>query len=313
MRRSRRISEKRLAWNAGLGSLGVALALGLLVPAGAATLHLRNGSLAIECHWDTDDGVIVTRGGTALRVPRGEIDRIEDASSAASCPAIAPAPTMTLGEPPVPPQTGSVARGAPIAAPSSVPVLPVEAGLTSAQRQALAEVREFAGAFASAYHLPATIEVSVMKLGSTNLDSLANVGVVYSLGKLLVDPGLLEAPTRDVLIAKVLALQLAPRVHAADSLADYQRQRRHQSFEANAKAVEVLVQIKGWTERTALQRVHAWLLGLNVRGVPPREGQPTPCEQIVDLLARFPDQKDWMAGASCSPTPAGGVSAPART
>src|SRR5262249_47495380 len=144
-----------------------------------------------------------------------------------------------------------------------------------------------------------------MRLGSTNLTSLANVGVVYSLGTLRVDPQLLESPSRDALIAKVLALQVAPRIAAVESLEDYERQRRQQTLDANAKAVAILVRVKGWSEPRALQSVHAWLVGLNMRGTPPRDGQPTPCEQIVDLLARFPDQQDWTAGLSCGPGPQG--------
>jgi hypothetical protein len=73
------------------------------------------------------------------------------------------------------------------------------------------------------------------------------------------------------------------------------------------------VHIKGWSEHTALERVHAWLVALNRQHAQLREGQPTPCEQIIDLLARFPEQKEWTTNASCGSGPGGPVSPTGRT
>ena len=286
-----------------LGFLVMALLFGPFARAEGATLHLRNGMLAIECHWAAEDDVIVTRGGVAIRVPRDEVVRIEEAPPTDPCPAAAPPPTMTLGAPAAP---ASPPATPPRSVPAPLPDMPLsaaEASLTAAQRRALADIRQLAQGFVGEYKPPGTVEVVVMSLASTNLASLANVAVSYSLGRLHVDPRLLGAPTQDPLIAKVLALQLAPRIRSFDSLDDYQRQQRQQSFEANAKAVEILVRVKGVTEREAVQSVHMWLLALHVRGVTPPSSQPTACEQILDLLARFPEHRQSTGGLSCGPPP----------
>lgn len=295
-----------------LALFGMALLFDPFARAEGATLHLRSGMLAIECHWTAEDAVIVTRGGVAIRVPRDEVVRIEEAPPTEPCPAAAPSPTMTLGAPPPVVPQATTPRG-PLAPPPDVPLPAAEASLTAAQRRSLADVRQMVNGFISEYKPPLTVEVVVMPLASTNLASLANVGVSYSLGRLHVDPRLLDAPTPDPIIAKVLALQLAPRIRSYTSLDDYQRQQRQQSFEANAKAVEILVRVKGWTERAAVHNVQAWLLALHMRGITPQSGQPTPCEQILDLLARFPEHRQGSGEPSCGPPPRAPGSAPARS
>jgi hypothetical protein len=301
------------AAGASLGLLGIALSLGPLVRTEAATLHLRSGALAIDCHWTGGDGVIVTRGGVAIRVPRAEVVRIDDAPPPEPCPAAAPEPTTTLGEPPAPASPRVTAPSTPAAPAPQIPASPAEASLTPVQRQALADIRQFVNGFVIDYRLPTTIEVGVMALGSTKLTSLANVGVSHSLGRLLVDPGLLGAPIQDALIAKVLALQYGRRTLTATSLEDYERQRRQENFEANAKAVEILVRVKGWPERAALHSVHVWLLALHRGGRPPSSGQPSACDQIVELHARFPEHREWTAELSCTPPPRAPGTAPARS
>jgi len=126
-------------------------------------------------------------------------------------------------------------------------------------------------------------------------------------------PGLLGAPIQDALIAKVLALQYGRRTLTATSLEDYERQRRQENFEANAKAVEILVRVKGWPERAALHSVHVWLLALHRGGRPPSSGQPSACDQIVELQARFPEHREWTAELSCTPPPRAPRTAPARS
>jgi hypothetical protein len=291
----------------------MALPLGPFAPAEGATLHLRTGTLTIECHWTGADAVIVTRGGAAIRVPREEVVRIEDAPPAEPCPAAAPPPTMTLGaEPPAPaaPATASPRFPAP---PPDMPLSPAEASLTTAQRQTLADIRQLVSGFVREYQPPMSVEVVVMPLASTNLPSLSSIGVSYSLGRMHVDPRLLSGPSPDAIIAKVLALQLAPRIPAAASLEDYQRQQRQQNFEANAKAVEILERVKGWPERTAVQSMHRWLLAVHMRRVTPSRGQPTACEQILDLLTRFPERGQSTSGPSCGPPPGAPRSTPARS
>lgn len=296
-----------------LGLLGIALLLGPFAQAEGATLHLRNGTLAIECHWTAGDAVIVTRGGAAIRVPRDEIVRIEDAPPAEPCPAAAPPPTMTLGAAPASPAVPAIAPPRFPAPPPDMPLSPAEASLSTAQRQTLADIRQLVSGFVREYQPPLPVEVVVMPLASTNLPSLSSIGVSYSLGRMHVDPRLLGGPSPDAIIAKVLALQLASRP-TATSLEDYQREQRQQSFDANAKAVEILARVKGWPEPTAVKSMHAWLLGLHMRGItPPSRSQPTACEQILDLLARFPEQQQWTGGPSCGPPPRAPRSTPARS
>ena len=74
---------------------------------------------------------------------------------------------------------------------------------------------------------------------------------------------------------------------------DYQQR----ELDANAKGVEILTRAAGFSEARALRTMYDYLAGvqwaldryprLNLRG------HKSPCEEIADLLARFPQQRAW--------------------
>jgi hypothetical protein len=295
----------------GAGCLGIALllAVGLVPPAGATKLHLRDSVLAVECHWVRSDGLIVIRNGVAMRVPHEDVVEVEledPPAPAGACPALAPEPLLTLGAS-APPSPGPAPP--PALAPPA-PALPEERALTEDQRRHLAQLRALASATARAYRMPAPVGISVMALASTNLESLAGVGIAYTPGRLWVDPGLLGAWYADALVARTLAYELLPPVVQAASMADYERRQRQRDLDANAKAVEILARARAWPERVALQAVYEWLAATHravVAGqVRLRGGQPEPCDQIRDLLGRFPAERGWTASLECAPRSGGG-------
>lgn len=290
----------------GAGGLGVALLLALapVPPTGAAKLHLRDSVLAVECHWIRSDGLIVIRSGVAMRVPHEDVVEVEIDEVPAppgACPAVAPEPMLTLGASPPPP-------GAAVPAPAG-PLPPEEQSLTEDQRRHLAHLRALAAATGRVYRVPPA-GLSVMALASTNLESLAGVGVAHRPGHLWVEPALLGAWYQDALIARTLAYEVLPPVRAAASMADYERRQRQRDLDANAKAVEILSRAQARSERMALQAVYEWLAGMHravVAGqVKLPGGQPEPCEQIRDLLGRFPGERGWTAGLECAPRSGGG-------
>lgn len=143
---------------------------------------------------------------------------------------------------------------------------------------------------------------------------LAGAGGASSGGRLYLAPGTLTARHRDALIAAALAYALVHRPSQARSLADFDRERRQQFMDAHAKAVEVLVRVKGWPEWTALDAIYEWLLGQHRAGAATQktvigQGRATPCEEIADLLGRFPQQQEWTAGLACAGRPEPGPTA----
>jgi hypothetical protein len=178
--------------------------------------------------------------------------------------------------------------------------------LTPAQDRSLEEVRVFADETARRYGL-APIHVLV----SHNPDS--PVGS-YRRGFFAVNRLVLGSEFRDAIVAHELAHYVlghdAP-LAGATALA-HRREREHRELGANAKAVEILAWVKQVPEDQALRMVYSYLLNVHRRlQRSPGEdllGHRPPCDEIADLLARFPQQLVWTARLECAPgrPPVGG-------
>jgi hypothetical protein len=90
----------------------------------------------------------------------------------------------------------------------------------------------------------------------------------------------------------------------ATTLAERERERAQLSFDANARAVEILVEVKGLSEDAAVEEMYAWLSAIHrAAGAGtrvPRLG-PSACDEIVDLLRRHAGLKERYAGRECGP------------
>lgn len=116
-------------------------------------------------------------------------------------------------------------------------------------------------------------------------------------------PEVLTYRSRDVLIAATLGSLILRAPSKATSLADYERERQQAIKESNAKAVEILVRVQGVQEPEALHTVYVWLLTRHRAGSAGQAAAAalTPCDQIRDLLARFPQHREWSPKPECAP------------
>jgi len=171
--------------------------------------------------------------------------------------------------------------------------------LTPAQEGSLDEVRAFADETARAYGLP-----PVHVLVSHNPDS--PVGA-YRRGFLAVNRLVLGSEFRDAIVAHELGHYVlghaAPLAGATPEAR--RREREQRELDANAKAVEILIRVKHVPEDQALRMVYSYLLNVHRRlqRTPGEDllGHRPPCEEIADLLARFPLQQRWTASLECAP------------
>jgi hypothetical protein len=171
--------------------------------------------------------------------------------------------------------------------------------LTPAQDRSLDEVRAFADETARAYALP-----PIHVLVSHNPDS--PVGA-YRRGFFAVNRLVLSSEFRDAIVAHELGHYVlghaAPLAGATPEARLRERERRE--LDANATAVEILVRIRHVPEDQALRMVYSYLLNVHRRlqRTPGEDllGHRPPCEEIADLLARFPLQRRWTEGLECAP------------
>lgn len=173
------------------------------------------------------------------------------------------------------------------------------ATLTPAQEQSVAEIEAFADRTAQLYGLP-----PIPVLISHNPRSPAGV---YRRGFFSVNALTLTSNFRDAIVAHELAHYVlghdAPL--RGPALEDYERERQARELEANAKAVEILARVDGISEERALKTVYLYLLGVHwaLERYPRLDlaGHKPPCEEIADLLSRFPQQRAWTAALECAP------------
>jgi len=171
--------------------------------------------------------------------------------------------------------------------------------LTPAQDRSLDEVRAFADETARRYGL-----LPIHVLVSHNPDS--PVGS-YRRGFFAVNRLVLGSEFRDAIVAHELAHYVlghdASLAGATD--ATRRREREQRELDANAKSVEILAGVRQVPEDQALRMVYSYLLNVHRRlQRSPGEdllGHRPPCDEIADLLGRYPQQLVWTARLECAP------------
>jgi hypothetical protein len=187
----------------------------------------------------------------------------------------------------------------PVSAQDTAPLAPDE-------EASLEQIQAFVEATAQHYHMVDTLQVSVAPwVGNPALPQYASTPAVKTGNQLFLNRRLLRASNRDLVIATALAYEMLRGPGRAASIADRQRERAQMALDGNAKAVDILIQVKGMPEQAALDQMYAWLLGMHRADVAAgRATEPDsvrPCDAIGDLLRRYPDAKDWFAGRECAP------------
>jgi hypothetical protein len=171
--------------------------------------------------------------------------------------------------------------------------------LTPPQRESLAEVRALAEETARVYGRP-PIHLLVSH------DPHAPPGS-YRRGFFAVSSQVLTSPFRDAIVAHELAhyvLGHEEPLHGATS-EELERDYQQRELDANAKAVEILTRVGGMTEVRAIKTIYNYLLGIRwaLERYPRLDlrGHKPPCEEIKDLLGRFPAQRAWTVSLECAP------------
>jgi hypothetical protein len=158
--------------------------------------------------------------------------------------------------------------------------------LTPKQQETLEDVRRFADATTAAYNVP-RIRVNVEP--GTNL----GIGGRYRQGNFYINVGMLNSRNLNSLVAHELAHYVLGHDMpvAGASMAEFQLAQELRELDANAKAVEILMRVKGMSEKDAVGTVVTHLRGAQravERGGPITPGHRTPAAEIADLLARYP-------------------------
>ena len=121
----------------------------------------------------------------------------------------------------------------------------------------------------------------------------------------------LSSTFRDAIVAHELAHYVlghdAPLSGASSG--ELARDYQQRELDANVKGVEILVRAAGFGEARALRTMYDYLAGvqwaleryprMNLRG------HKVPCEEIADLLVRYPRQRAWTATLQCAPPAVG--------
>jgi hypothetical protein len=178
--------------------------------------------------------------------------------------------------------------------------------LTAEEEISVDEIGEFVRSTAQRYRMVAPLAVSIVPwVGNPSLPQYASSPAVYVRGALFLNRRLLRASNRDLVIATALAYEILRTPETATSLAARDRLRTQLALDGNAKAVEILVEVKGLSEEAALERMYESLLAQHraavTSGLPTPPGQPPPCEAIADLRRRYPASRERFAGRECAP------------
>jgi hypothetical protein len=190
----------------------------------------------------------------------------------------------------------------PVATLSWLAVALVAAGcvsLTPAQERSAAEVRAMADETARVYGVR---PIYVMVGGNVE-----GVGGSYRRGLFTLSTPMLGSRHRDSIVAHELAHYLLEhdRPLSGTHVLDWQREQEQREMAANAKAVEILVRVRGLRPAQALSLVYDHLLSFNRLVVEQRTvipwGHRPPCEEMADLLGRFPAHRAWTDGLPCGP------------
>lgn len=180
--------------------------------------------------------------------------------------------------------------------------------LTPAQQRAAGEIRAMADETARVYGVP-----RIPVLVGSNVEG---VGGSYRRGLFTISTAMLRSRHRDSIVAHEMAHYLLEhdRPLTGTLALEWQREQELRELAANAKAVEVLVRVRRLPEERALSLVYDHLASFN-RLVAERRtvvpwGHRSPCEEIADLLARFPAHRAWTEGLACGAIGAQPVASP---
>ena len=169
--------------------------------------------------------------------------------------------------------------------------------LSPPQQASLDEVRVLIDGTARAYGLR-----SVYVLVG---NAVPGVGGSYRRGMMTISTPMLLSKSRDSLVAHELAHYVLGHETPlrGSSALEQSREQEQRELDGNAKAVEILTRA-GRSEAAALRLVYEHLhnfhraVAAGITVVP--WGHRPPCEEIADLLSRFPAHRSWTATLECA-------------
>jgi Zn-dependent peptidase ImmA (M78 family) len=161
--------------------------------------------------------------------------------------------------------------------------------LTPMQKDRLAEVQAFADATSAHYKM---FRVGVV----VEVDNNLGIGAYYRLAHLYLNVRMLDSPNLTAIVAHELAHYVL--VHdlppGGASTAEVLRAQEGRELEANAKAVEILMNVHRMTEREAVQTMVKYLTAAQHaqdRGGARASGHRAMTAEIADLLELFPNSR----------------------
>jgi hypothetical protein len=175
--------------------------------------------------------------------------------------------------------------------------------LTPAQQESKAQVSTLADRTAEVYGL-APIHLLVTQNPSDPPGS-------FRRGYFAVSTITLASTFRDAIVAHELGHYVLghDRPLRGATIDELEREYQQRELDANAKGVEILIRVAGLSEGRALQTMYDYLAGVQwTLDRYPRmdlRGHKSPCEEMADLLTRFPKQKGWTAPLACAPAASG--------
>ena len=174
------------------------------------------------------------------------------------------------------------------------------ATFTPEQERSAAEVRAFADEAFRIYKVP--------RIPIVIGDHVQGTGGDYRGGSFTLGTRMLTSPTRDKVVAHELAhyiLGHTPRFRGGPST-DLQRQMELLELDANFKGVEILTRTKPMPEQMALSMFYDHMISVHYAFVGNRTvipfGHRPPCEEIADLLGRYPQHAAWTGSLECAKT-----------
>src|SRR5262245_4299249 len=157
--------------------------------------------------------------------------------------------------------------------------------LTPAQKDTVTEVQRFADATAAAYGL---MRIPVTVQAGTNL----GIGGVYRQGNFYVNANMLDSGHLTALVAHELGhYVLGHEPTSGVSMAEVLRAQEPKELDANAKAVEIMMRVKGMPQAQAVRTMVVFLRSVEsaeARGQPITPGHRPSAEEIAELVRRFP-------------------------